>query len=74
MLVLDRKIQEGFWIDGGIFIKVLGIGRQRVKLGIQAPSDVKIVRDELLSAEGEPSISKNDAHLEGSFRPVRRRN
>ena len=80
MLVLDRKIQEGFWIDGGIYVKVLGIGRQRVKLGIEAPRDIKIVRDELRSpkdgqtSEGERSVSKDDSHLAGSFRPARRRN
>jgi len=49
MLVLDRRIQEGFWIDGRIFVKVLGIGRRRVKLGIDAPSDLTVVREELCS-------------------------
>ncbi len=48
MLVLDRKLQEGFWIEGRIFVKVLGIGRRRVKLGIEAPIDSIVVRDELL--------------------------
>jgi carbon storage regulator len=47
MLVLDRKVQEGFWIEGRIYVKVLAIGRRRVKLGIQAPSDSPIVREEL---------------------------
>ncbi len=76
MLVLDRKVQEGFWIDGGIFVKVLGVGRQRVKLGIEAPADIKIVREELRSraSDGAPVISRNDTPVEGSFRPVRRRN
>ena len=49
MLVLDRKLQEGFWIDGRIFVKVLSIGKRRVKLGIEAPNDLEIVRDELRS-------------------------
>ena len=48
MLVLDRKLQEGFWIDGRIFVKVLSVGRRRVKLGIEAPADLEIVREELL--------------------------
>ncbi len=50
MLVLDRKLQEGFWIEGHIFVKVLGIGRRRVKLGIKAPDYVKILRGELLKS------------------------
>ena len=53
MLVLGRKAQEGFWIDGRIFVKVLGIGRRRVKLGIEAPSDLRILRDELGSRSAE---------------------
>ena len=47
MLVLDRKAQEGFWIDGRIYVKVLDIGKRRVKLGIEAPSELSVVRDEL---------------------------
>ncbi len=47
MLVIDRKLQEGFWIDDRIFVKVLSIGRRRVKLGIDAPADMLIAREEL---------------------------
>lgn len=54
MLVLERKVQEGFWIQDRIFVKVLGIGRRRVKLGIDAPSDFRIMRDELWS----PALSE----------------
>ncbi len=46
-MVLDRKIQEGFWIDGRIFVKVISIGRRRVKIGIEAPPDLEILREEL---------------------------
>lgn len=49
MLVLDRKVQEGFWIEGRIFVKVLAVGRKRVKLGVEAPEDAEIVREELTS-------------------------
>jgi carbon storage regulator len=53
MLVLERKIQEGFWIEDRIYVKVLGIGRRRVKLGIEAPSESKVIREELRSRAGE---------------------
>ncbi|MCH8900773.1 MAG: carbon storage regulator [Chloroflexi bacterium] len=61
MLVIDRKLQEGFWIDDRIFVKVLGIGRRRVKLGIDAPADLLIARDELVqrSGDGAPVRSGN---------------
>jgi carbon storage regulator len=47
MLVLDRKVQEGFWVGGRIYIKVLSIGRRRVKIGVEAPADLEVLRDEL---------------------------
>jgi carbon storage regulator CsrA len=71
MLVLDRKVQEGFWIDDRIYVKVLGVGRRRVKLGIEAPSELKVVREELNHpAEGETppeesAASDNGASPEG---------
>jgi carbon storage regulator len=49
MLVLERKVQEGFWIEDRIFVKILGLGRRRVKIGIEAPPSSKIIRDELRS-------------------------
>lgn len=61
MLVLDRKINEGFWIEGNIFVKVLGVGRQRVKLGIDAPSDLKIVREELGSLPTDGMSEEGDS-------------
>ena len=78
MLVLDRRVQEGFWIEGGIYVKVLGVGRKRVKLGIQAPPDLKIVRDELM-APGETehyrhAPTEGEGEQEGSLRSLRRRN
>ena len=54
MLVFERKVQEGFWIEDRIFVKVLGIGRKRVRLGIQAPAESKVLREEL-----RPHASKN---------------
>ena len=44
---LDRKVNEGFWIEGRIFVKVLGIRGHRTKLGVEAPPDVEILREEL---------------------------
>ena len=64
MLVIDRKLQEGFWIDDRIFVKVLGIGRRRVKLGIDAPADLLIAREELRQrpVDGAPVRSGNSGH------------
>jgi len=48
MLVLRRRIGETILINENIRIKVLGIELGRVKLGIEAPDDVKVVREELM--------------------------
>jgi len=47
MLVLSRKPNQGVSIGDHIHITVLGIERGRVKLGIEAPDEVRIDRDEL---------------------------
>lgn len=47
MLVLDRKIDQGFWIGPRIFVKVLSISHRRVKIGIVAPDGITVLREEL---------------------------
>ena len=49
MLVLSRKQFEGIQIGPDIRIKVVKVDRNQVRLGIEAPPDVMIVRDELVT-------------------------
>ncbi|CAN5115349.1 hypothetical protein BH11PLA2_BH11PLA2_37740 [soil metagenome] len=49
MLVLSRKIGEVIVIDGNIRIQITEIGNGRVKIGVDAPRDVHIAREELLA-------------------------
>jgi carbon storage regulator len=53
MLVLRRKVGETIVIDGVINISVLAVEGERVKIGIVAPPDVTIVRQELLKAAND---------------------
>jgi carbon storage regulator len=48
MLVLRRKVGESIILAGVITISVLAVEGERVKIGINAPADVTIVREELL--------------------------
>ena len=48
MLVLSRKANETIVVDDRIEVTVLEILGDRVKIGINAPRDVPIVRQELL--------------------------
>ena len=54
MLVLTRKTAETIQIGNDIVIKVISCGRGRVKIGVEAPSDVRVVRGELI----EPAAVK----------------
>ena len=47
MLVLSRKVNENIVIDGRIFVKVVRVDGGMVKLGIEAPSDVPVHRQEV---------------------------
>ncbi len=47
MLVLTRKKEEGIVLGDSIKVYVLGISDGKVKLGIDAPSDVVVLRTEV---------------------------
>lgn len=56
MLVLSRKGGEQLRIGNEIAITVLSVQGNRVKIGIEAPGDYRIVRAELISLdEPEPA-------------------
>ena len=48
MLVLTRKVNEEILIGDNIRIKVVDIGAGRIRLGISAPRDVTVLRDDVI--------------------------
>lgn len=50
MLVLQRKKNQSLIINGNVTVSILEIGSDWIKLAIQAPKDVKILRAELMEA------------------------
>lgn len=54
MLVLSRKLGEKIFIGDNICITVVDIDRGKIRLGIEAPRDVAIYRQELLPAGTPP--------------------
>lgn len=50
MLILSRKLNESIVIDGRIVVKVLRIDKDTVKLGIQAPTELPVHREEIYDA------------------------
>jgi carbon storage regulator len=55
MLVLNRKLGEAVVIGGSIRIVVLEAGRRGTRLGIEAPEEIGITREELLLARRAPA-------------------
>ena len=49
MLILSRRPGDAILIDGGIRIVVLAADSGSVRLGIEAPSQVGIVREEIVN-------------------------
>lgn len=57
MLVLTRKPAEIIRIGNDIVIKVIKTGKGTVKIGIEAPANVRVMRGELVQDElPAPSI------------------
>jgi carbon storage regulator len=53
MLILGRKAGDAILIGDGIRIVVLACDRKGVRLGIEAPSDVTILRAEIVTDVAE---------------------
>ncbi len=47
MLVLTRNVGETIVIDGGIRVTVVSIQGGKVRLGVDAPDDVRVDREEV---------------------------
>ncbi|MDG1511822.1 MAG: carbon storage regulator [Mariniblastus sp.] len=64
MLVLSRKESEKIMLGDSIVLTIVRVSGDRVRLGIQAPSDMLILRKELdpmKTSEPEDSNERNDS-------------
>jgi len=55
LLVLGRKKKESFYIGDNITVTILGVDGDQVKIGIKAPREIPIIREELFRAVQEQS-------------------
>ena len=66
MLVLTRKPGQSIMIGDGVEVQVLSVAGEKVRLGITAPRDVSIFRNEVYDRiEGEAD-AQSDAVEEGT--------
>ena len=61
MLVLSRKLGEKIFIGDNICLTVIDVDRGKVRLGIEAPRDVPIFRQELLAVPRAPRAAETVA-------------
>ncbi len=47
MLILTRRVQEALCIDDNVTVTVLSVKGNQVRLGIEAPRDVEVHREEI---------------------------
>ncbi|HUX13463.1 MAG TPA: carbon storage regulator CsrA [Spirochaetia bacterium] len=64
MLVLARRINERIIIGDGIYVSVVDIKGDQVKLGIEAPPQVKVYRQEIFDAIQEENRKAAQSHGE----------
>jgi carbon storage regulator len=58
MLVLTRKLMERLYIGDDICITVVRVEGGQVRLGIDAPRHIRVVRGELLDPRQEPEAPR----------------
>lgn len=56
MLVLSRRENERIRLGDSIVVTVVRLSGDKVRLGIEAPADVVVLRDELQPHAGSPSV------------------
>ena len=64
MLILSRKLDESILIGDSITIKVVAIDKGVIKLGIDAPTHIRVLRSELIRAVEDSNKAASIEHDE----------
>ena len=64
MLVLTRKKGQSIIIGENIKIKVISVNQSNVEIGIDAPKDINIVREELVEKVKSLNIEAANLNIE----------
>ena len=70
MLVLARKEEESILIGDDIEIKIVSIDKGVVKIGIEAPKDLAIIRSELLQNIKNINIKASQNSLDNDIKDL----
>jgi carbon storage regulator len=70
MLVLTRKPGQSIMIGDGIEVQVLSVAGEKVRLGITAPRDVSIFRNEVYDRIESENAARDRDEDSGTNEPV----
>ena len=75
MLVLSRHVGESIRIGDNVVVRVMGLKRGSIRLGIEGPRDVPVLRkevhDRLKHPAGEGAVGQDTGDPGGSRGPLR---
>ena len=61
MLILTRRINESLVIGDDVTVTILGVKGNQVRIGVDAPRDVSVHREELAQKDDEtPTLRADD--------------
>jgi carbon storage regulator len=61
MLILTRKLGESLMIGDEVTVTVLGVQGNQVRLGIQAPREIPVHREEIYQRNQDQNIKSEKA-------------
>ena len=69
MLVISRKAGESLLLSDNIKISIVSLTNDKVVIGIDAPKEIKIVRQELLETI-EANIASNETLVQTDYQGI----
>ncbi len=67
MLILTRKLEQGIVIDGQVVVRLLAIEGERIKIGVEAPRAISVLREELLREVADQNQAASSAHAHAGY-------